>query len=39
MITDLLLLGAGWFVLAVAVAILIGKSIKRADEMEERDVW
>jgi hypothetical protein len=34
-----LLIGAFWFVVAAGVGALVGKSIRRADEMQERDIW
>jgi hypothetical protein len=34
-----LLIGAFWFVVAAGVGVLVGKSIRRADEMQERDIW
>jgi hypothetical protein len=32
-------IAAGWIALAGIAAVIIGKMIKRADEMQERDVW
>ncbi len=34
-----LLFGAFWFVVAAGVGILVGKSIKRADDLHERDIF